>query len=201
MKYTGPKVKKARRLGVALAPKAQRYLETRPQAPGMHGRSRRPGKMSDYGKQLIEKQRLRYQYNISERQLRNYFAKATFKSGNTPDLLIHMLESRLDVLTLRAGFARSIYAARQFVNHGHMQVNGKKVDIPSYQVKPGDVLSIREKSRKLDCVQYALQDAPNPPSYLKVDRENLTAEYLAEPNREDVPIVCEVSTVVEFYSR
>lgn len=201
MKYTGPKAKLSRRLGIAITPKTQKYLETRPTPPGMHGRSRRPGKMSDYGRQLVEKQRLRFQYNISEKQLRNYYHKASKKSGSTPDNLIHLLESRLDALVLRAGFARSIFAARQFVGHGHVQVNGKKVNIPSYGVKPGDVISIREKSKKSESVQYALQDAPERPAYLKVDRENLTAEYLQEPAREEIPVICEVSTVVEFYSR
>ena len=124
MKYTGPKIKLSRRLGFALTPKAGKYLERRSDPPGVHGKRRKSAKLSDYGRQLLEKQRLRFQYNISEKQLQNCYQKAVRKKGNTADILIQLLESRLDALVLRAGFARTIYAARQLVNHGHVQVNG-----------------------------------------------------------------------------
>jgi small subunit ribosomal protein S4 len=200
MNYTGPKIKRSRRLGIAITPKSSRYLETRPAPPGMHGQSRRPSKQSDYGKQLTEKQRLRMQYNLSERQLRNYYKKASGKKGNTADVFIHLLECRLDALVLRAGFARSIFAARQLVNHGHIRVNGEKVDIPSYNVRVGDKIELREKSKKLDTVNFALQNAEFVP-YVKVDSEALSAELMEMPKREDIPVICEVSLVVEFYSR
>ena len=113
MKYTGPKIKKARRLGIALSQKAERYLEKRPNPPGQHGPNRRRSKQSDYGKQLTEKQRLRYQYNLSENQLRGVFKKAARKQGNTGEVMLQMLESRLDSVVLRAGMARSIFQARE----------------------------------------------------------------------------------------
>lgn len=200
MKYTGPKIKKSRRLGIPLTPKSNKYLETRPSPPGMHGQNRRPSKQSDYGKQLTEKQRLRMQYNLTERQLRNYYHKAAGKKGNTGDVFIQLLESRLDALVLRAGFARTIFAARQLVNHGHIKVNGKKVDIPSYDVRVGDKIEVREKSKKLDSISFAIQNAEFVP-YLRVDSETLMAEMIDMPKREDIPIICEISLVVEFYSR
>ncbi len=200
MKYTGPKVKRSRRLGIALTPKSERYLETRPNPPGMHGQNRRPQKQSDYGKQLTEKQRLRMQYNLTERQLGNYYHKATGKKGNTADVFVHLLESRLDALVLRAGFARSIFAARQLVSHGHIRVNGKKVDIPSFNVRVGDEIEVRDKSKKLDSIVFALQNASFVP-YLKVDSETMKATLTEMPAREDIPVICEISLVVEFYSR
>jgi len=127
MKFTGPKIKKSRRLGIALTPKAEKYLERRPHPPGQHGPSRRRGKQSDYGKQLVEKQRLQYQYNLSEKQVRRYYQAASRKQGNTAEFLLQLIETRLDALVLRSGFARSIYQARQLVSHAHFNVNGKKV--------------------------------------------------------------------------
>ena len=124
MKYTGPKIKKARRLGVAITPKSDRYLERRPNPPGQHGPNRRRGKQSDYGKQLTEKQRLRYQYNLREKQIRGVYTKASRKQGNTGEVMLQILESRLDVLVLRAGMARSIFQARHMVSDGHFRVNG-----------------------------------------------------------------------------
>lgn len=200
MKYTGPKIKRSRRLGIPLTPKSNKYLETRPSPPGMHGQSRRPKKQSDYGKQLTEKQRLQMQYNLTERQLRNYYHKAGGKKGNTADVFIHLLECRLDALVLRAGFARSIFAARQLVSHGHIRVNGEKVNIPSYNLRVGDKISVRQKSRELEAITFAIQNAEFVP-YLRVDSENMSAELTELPNRDDVPIICEISLVVEFYSR
>ncbi|HEV7365406.1 MAG TPA: 30S ribosomal protein S4, partial [Gemmatimonadales bacterium] len=135
MNRRGPKVKLARQLGIPLTPKAQRVMERRPNPPGQHGASPRR-KISGYKKQLIEKQRLRAQYNLSERQMSNAFAEAIRQPGNTGVRLLQFLEFRLDAIVLRAGFVRTIYAARQAVTHGHLQVNGKKVDRPSYRLKP-----------------------------------------------------------------
>jgi small subunit ribosomal protein S4 len=200
MKYTGPKIKKARRLGIALTPKSEKYLERRPNPPGQHGPSRRRGKQSDYGRQLTEKQRLRHQYNLSEKQLSNLYAKAARKPGNTGEIMIQMLESRLDVVVLRAGMARSIYQARQMVSHAHYRVNGKKVNIPSYQLDIGDKITVREKSKDLDTFVLAQQVAKTP-DYITANDKELTAELNRLPNREEVPVICEISSVVEFYAR
>ena len=200
MKYTGPKIKKARRLGIALTPKSEKYLERRPNPPGQHGPGRRRGKQSDYGRQLTEKQRLRYQYNLSEKQLRNVYAKASRKPGNAGEVMIQMLESRLDVVVLRAGMARTIYQSRQMVSHGHYRVNGKKVDIPSYQLRIGDKITVREKSKDLDAFVLAQQVAKTP-EYVTANDKELTAELNRLPNRDEVPVVCEISSVVEFYAR
>jgi small subunit ribosomal protein S4 len=200
MKYTGPKVKKSRRLGIVLAPKSEKYLERRPHPPGQHGPSRRRSKLSDYGKQLIEKQRLQYQYNLSEKQVRKYYQAASRKQGNTADILLQLLETRLDAVVLRAGLARSIYQARQLVSHAHFRVNGKKVNIPSYQVRIGDVITVREKSRELDIFPSAQQIAATP-EYLSVDDKTLTAVLSRLPEPGEVPVQCEVTLVVEFYSR
>jgi small subunit ribosomal protein S4 len=200
MSYRGPKAKKSRRLGVAITPKSQRYLETRGFPPGQHGKGRRPSKLSDYGRQLMEKQRIRFQYNMSEKQLRLAYEKASRSQDPTPDVLIQSLESRLDTVVLRAGFARSIFAARQYVNHGHFLVNGKKVDVPSYQVKVGDEVSVREKSKGMDCFKNALAMAEKV-AYVTTNEGDLSCRLNNLPNREDVPVIGDVATVVEFYSR
>jgi small subunit ribosomal protein S4 len=200
MKYTGPKIKKARRLGIAVSPKSEKYLERRPNPPGQHGPSRRRGKQSDYGRQLMEKQRLRHQYNMSEKQLRGVFTKAVRKPGNTGEVMIQMLESRLDVVVLRAGLCRSIYQARQMVSHAHFRVNGKKVNIPSFSVSIGDKITVREKSKDLDSFVLAQQVAKTP-EYITANDKELTAEINRLPTREEVPVVCEISSVVEYYAR
>lgn len=200
MKYTGPKIKKARRLGIALSAKSEKYLERRPNPPGQHGPNRRRGKQSDFGRQLTEKQRLRYQYNLSEKQLRGYFKKASRKPGNTGEVMLQMLEHRLDVVVLRAGLARSIYQARQMVSHNHFRVNGKKVNIPSYQLRIGDKVTVREKSKDLDSFVLAQQVAKTP-DYVTANDKELTAELNREPNMDEVPVTCEISLVVEFYAR
>jgi small subunit ribosomal protein S4 len=202
VKFTGSKVKKSRALGIPLTPKADRYLNKRPYPPGQHGlqQQMRRRKMSPYKMQLTEKQKLRAQYNIHERQMRNYYAKASRK-GDLINSLVQLMECRLDAVILRAGLARSIYASRQYVNHGHVLVDGKKVDIPSYQVKPDQVVSIKEKSRRMDCFQIALDTAPNCPPYVERDKKNFSAKFLYNPPREEVPVICEVPLVIEFYSR
>lgn len=200
MKYTGPKIKKSRRLGVALTPKSEKYLERRPHPPGQHGPSRRRGKQSDYGKQLVEKQRLQYQYNLTEKQVRRFYQSALRKQGNTGDIFLQLIETRMDALVLRAGFARSIYQARQLVSHAHFMVNGKKMNIPSYAVRIGDVITVREKSRELEIFPAAQQIATTP-EYLTVDDKKLTATLARLPEPGEVPVQCEIALVVEFYSR
>lgn len=200
MKYNGPKVKLSRKLGFAITPKARKIMDRKPHGPGQHGNSRRRPKLSDYAKQLIEKQKLRVQFNLHERQMSNYMKKATRTVGNTGDILVQLLESRLDALVFRAGLARSIYAARQYVRHGHVLVNGKRVDIPSYQVQPNDTIAIKEKSRKVEAIQDAIRSSA-PPPYLEVSKADFSAKFLYMPPREEVPVVCDVPLVIEYYSR
>lgn len=200
MNYTGPKIRLSRKLGFALTPKARKYMDRKPNPPGQHGGTKKRGKLSVFGQQLLEKQRLRLQYNVHERQMRNYFAKAAHSVGNTGELLVQMLESRLDAMIFRAGLARSMPAARQYVTHGHVFVNGELVNIPSYAVQPNDVVSIKPKSRKLECFQDAIRNSA-PPAYLELSKADFSIKLLYLPPREEVPVVCEVPLVVEFYSR
>jgi small subunit ribosomal protein S4 len=202
MNYTGPKARRSRALGVALTPKCVRYLEARPYPPGVHGRARRS--VSDYALRLKEKQRLRYQYNVSETQLRRAFERALRKEGKTGELLVTELERRLDALVLRAGFARTIYAARQMVTHRHIVVNGRRVDKPSCQVEVGDVVAVAERSRTKSPFQVAAAGAhklDTTAPYLAVNLPSLQFQLTALPKRAQVPVVCEEQLVVEFYSR
>ena len=199
MNYTGPKVKLSRKLGIRMTPKASKVMEHKSYPPGQHGKRRRT-KQSDYGMQLIEKQRLRLQYHISEKQMGNYYKKATRLEGNTAELLVLLLEMRLDAVVKRAGFARTVYAARQYVQHGHILVNGKKCDIPSYNVKLTDEISVREKSRRIECFQEAIRNSAAPP-YIEVNKANFSAKLTNTPARDEIPVQCEVSLVVEYYSR
>lgn len=201
MKYTGPKVKLSRAIGVPLTPKAAKVMETKPHPPGAHGRTQNfRRKLSDYKRQLMEKQKLRAQYNVQEKQLRNYYLKALKASGNTGETLLRLLEMRLDNIVLRGGLARTIYAARQYVSHKHILVNGQLVNIASYGVKAGDVITVKPKSQKLECFRDSADDA-QPISYLTLDKHSLTITVLAEPEREAIPTICDLPQVIEFYSR
>jgi small subunit ribosomal protein S4 len=201
MKLRGPKTKIARRLGIALTPKSAKYLDRRPYPPGQHGQSKRPGKQSNYKRQLLEKQKLRAQYNLGERQRQNYFSRAAAIPGNTIGTLVALLESRLDAVVLRAGFARTIFAARQYVRHGHVQVNGKRVSVAGYEIEPGDVVSIAERSRQIPQIVEAMRGGSNPPAYLEVDHDAIWARLRELPTPHQVPIQCQLPLVVEFYSR
>lgn len=195
------KVKRSRALGIPLTPKAIKVMERRPNPPGQHGSQNQWRRSSDYKLQLLQKQRLRHQYNIREAQMRGYVEKASRTMGRTPEVLITLLESRLDALVLRSGFARTIYAARQFVSHRHITVNGERINIPSYAVKPGDVIAVHEKSRQIPAFTEALESIGNIPPYLDVDKKNMAAKYVRLPELQEVPIICEVNQVVEYYSR
>lgn len=203
MKYTGPKVRIARALGVALTPKAAKVMERKPYPPGQHGPSKqfRRQRPSPYKVQLIEKQKLRAQYNLAEKQLRNYYKKAFKREGNTGDNLVGMLESRLDNVVLRGGFARTIYQARQMVNHGHFLVDGKAVNIPSYNVVPGQSIQVRPKSRKMTMFADNHASAGHIPGYVSSDESTLSVSLNHVPKYEEVQIFAEVPKVVEFYSR
>jgi len=195
-----PKVRLSRRLGLPLTPKAVSYFERRPYPPGEHGRKRK--QQSDYSTRLLEKQRLRAQYDVSETQLRRAFDRARRTGGKTGEALIQDLESRLDATVLRAGFARTIYQARQFVTHQHVLVNGHRVDRPSYRLRPGDRISVAERSRAKEPFQVAAAGAhADAPAYLEVRPADLTARVERVPAREEVPVVCEEQLVVEYYSR
>lgn len=201
MKYNGPKIKLSRQLGVALTPKASKYMERKPHAPGQHGLSRqRRAKVSDYKKQLVEKQKLRWQYNISEKQMLNYYKKSAQKSGNTSDNLAEALETRLDAVVLRGGLARTIFAARQYVTHGHVEVNGKRVNFPAFAVRVNDVVSVRQKSRKMACFSEAIKMARTP-DYLAINKPEMTVTVMARPERDKIPVICDFPLVIEYYSR
>src|SRR5690606_11795747 len=182
-RYTGPTWKLSRRLGFSLS-ETGKELRKRPYPPGQHGQGRR--KLSNYGLQLQEKQKLRFLYGLSERQFRNLFREAEKMPGITGENFMILLESRLDNLVFRLGFARSRAGARQLVVHGHVTVNGKKTDIPSYRVQVGDVISLREKSRSLKVVQEALEVRPNVPEYLSYDENAMAGEYIRLPRRDEL---------------
>jgi small subunit ribosomal protein S4 len=197
-----PKAKLSRALGIPLTPKCVKYFERRPFPPGQHGRARK--KPSDYSVRLLEKQRLRHQYNISETQLRRIYALAQKSQGKTGERLVIELECRLDALVLRAGFARTIYQARQLVGHAHFTVDGRKVNIPSYRVKPGQVIGVREKSVAMTpfvvAAAGAHQNVVSAP-YLTTAIEALTTTLIREPLRKEIPVICDEQLIVEFYSR
>ncbi|GGQ09207.1 30S ribosomal protein S4 [Streptosporangium pseudovulgare] len=204
MRYTGPKVRLSRRAGVPLTRKAVRYFEERPYPPGEHGRQTRRHQASNYSLQLMEKQKLRWYYDVSERQMRRYWDLAHRGSGRSGAELVAILESRLASLVLRAGLAPSIYAARQYVAHGHITVDGRKADIPSYLVKPGQVVSVRPRSRAMQPFVAAAEgihaDERIAP-YLSVDHADLTFTLLDRPRREQIAVPVDEQLVVEYYSR
>lgn len=200
MNYTGPKVKLSRKIGVNITPKAGKYATKKPYPPGQHGQNKRRGKQSDFGKQLLEKQRLRLQYNVSEKQMSNYYAKAAKMTGNTADFLVQLLETRLDTVLFRSGIARSLYQAKQLISHGHVKVNGKKVNISSFQMKTNDTIILKEKSRNLSDVQDNIRNT-NAPAYIEVSKVDFSAKLLYVPAVAEIPVQSETSLVVEFYSR
>lgn len=202
MNNSRPKVRISRAIGIPLTPKCVRYFERRPFPPGVHGRARR--KASDYSVRLLEKQRLRHQYNVSEKQLRAAFTTAVKSGGKTGDVLISLLERRLDAVVHRAGLARTIYQARQLVSHGHFTVDGQKVDIPSYRVRPGQVVAVKPSSRSKTPFLLAAAGTHAPqvsPPYLSANLPDLRVTLVADPDRRSVPVICDEQLVVEFYSR
>lgn len=201
-RFRGSITKVSRRLGVALSPKAEKYLERRPYAPGEHGQSRK-GKVSEYALQLREKQKMKYLYGILEKQFRNYYKKAVAQRGVTGDNLVKLLERRFDNVVYRCGFSPSRAGARQLVSHGHLLINGKKVNIPSYLVSLGDQIEFKQKSRNLDAVADSLNKASESriPAWIQVDKANKKAVFLAVPEREDIQEPYNEQLVVELYSK
>ncbi len=198
-------VRLSRALGLALTPKAVKHFEKRPYPPGEHGRARRRTE-SDYAVRLREKQRLRAQYGLREKQLARAFEEARKTPGLTGEALVENLETRLDALVLRSGFARTILQARQVVVHRHILVDGKIVDRPSAQVKVGQTIQVKPRSQTTVPFQIAAAGAhrdvlPAVPGYLDVQLEKLSAVLTRRPKRAEVPVTCEVQLVVEYYSR
>ena len=198
-RYTGPVWKKSRRLGISLTGTGKE-LDKRPYAPGQHGANQRR-KLSEYGLQLQEKQKLRFMYGLNERQFRTLFDKAGKMKGVHGENFMILPESRLDNLVYRLGLARTRRQARQLVNHGHVTVDGSRVDIPSFLVKPGQVIGLREKSRNLDIVKEAIEVTNFVPEYLTFDAEKLEGTYTRLPERSELPAEINEAFIVEFYSR
>lgn len=202
--HTGPKAKEMRRFGMALtnSPKYVRILKRHPNPPGQAPQgNRRRSKQSEYGKRLVEKQKLRYIYNVLEKQMLNYMKEAVARPGNSGTNLLVMLECRLDNLVHRCGFSTTIWGARQLVNHGHIQVNGKKVDIPSYRVKAGDTITVAQKMRENPNILDALDQHASVPNYMTFDRNAMTGRLVTLPERADIPILVDERLIVEYYSR
>ena len=199
-RYTGPAWKVSRRLGFSTL-ETGKELAKRPYGPGQHGENKRK-KNSEYGKQLIEKQKLRMMYGVSERQFQRLFkiAKAD-KNAVTGTKFMQILESRLDNLVYRFGFAKTRRAARQLVNHGHITVNGAKVDIPSYICSVGDVITLKESSKELKVVKEALESLLIVAPYLELDKEQMVGKYTRIPDRNELNKEITESQIVEFYNR
>lgn len=200
-RHIGPKIKPSRRFGEALTNKAEKYLAKRPYRSGQHGQN--PMRSSEYGMQLREKQKAKMIYGIMEKQFRLYYQKATKKGGVTGDSLLQMLEMRLDNIVFRLGFATTRAQARQLVSHGFFEVNGKKVDIPSYSVRVGDVIQVRESKKKS---AYLTNLAPglakaNAPEWLQLDAGKLTGKVLSIPSVEQLDQKINTQLIVEYYSR
>ena len=198
---TGSVWKKSRRLGFSVLETGEE-LTRRNTIPGQHGNARRP-KLTNYGIQLQEKQRIRHTYQLSEKQFYNTYLKASKKAGSAGENFLVMLESRLDNIVYRMGFARTRRASRQLVNHGHVLVDGKKVVIPSFQVKPGQVIEIRERAKNLSVINEALEAATATVDFVEVNKDAKKGTYVRYPERKELFTAQEINEllVVEFYNR
>ena len=199
-RYTGPSWRVSRRLGMSLSGTGKE-LARRNYAPGDHGNDRR-GRLSEYGMQLREKQKLRYMYGMTERQFRNLFKRAgKIKEGTHGTNFMILLERRLDNMVYRLGLATTRRQARQLVNHGHITVDGKRVDIPSFEVKVGQVISVRDKSKNLDVIKNAVEAVVARPSYVEFDADKLEGKLVRLPEREDINADIDEALIVEFYNK
>jgi len=207
-RYTGPVCKLCRREGEKLFLKGSRCLsakcsfEKRSYAPGQHGVTQRT-KLSEYGIQLREKQKVKRIYGVLESQFKNYYVKATRQKGVSGENLLKILESRLDNVVYRLGFAPSRNAARQLILHRHFTVNGRVVNIPSYLVRPGDVISVREKSRKLSAIHEAMKRVKDDMMlpWLRLDKAKMAGEFIETPSRQDIPVNVQENLIIELYSK
>ena len=198
-RYTGSSYKQARRVGFSIS-ETGKELARRPFGPGQHGQDRK-GKLSDYGNQLKEKQKVRFMYGLNERQFRKTFEEAAKMKGIQGTNFLRLLESRLDNLVFRIGFASTRRGARQLVNHGHVTVNGKKVDIPSYRVKPGDVISIKEDDKNMKVVTESLQKITRRVDFITYDEGKMQATYVRMPERNELNADINEALIVEFYNK
>ncbi len=199
-RYTGPKTKIARKFGEAIFGDDKSF-EKRNYPPGQHGNNRRRGKKSEYAIQLMEKQKAKYTYGILERQFRNMFEKATRSQGITGEVLLQLCESRLDNVVFRLGVAPSRSAARQLVSHRHITVNGELVNIPSYQLKAGDVIGVREKSKSLQVIQDSLANSSNVYEWITWNSETKQGTFVSVPGRVQIPENINEQFIVELYSK
>ena len=210
MRYTGPSCRQCRREGTKLFLKGTKCftekcpVERRPYPPGQHGQTQsRRRKSSEYSKQLREKQKIKRIYGVSEKQFRNTFEKVSKQPGITGHNLLAALESRLDNMVYRMGFAPSRKSARQLIRHRHVEINGKRVDIPSFAVQPGQEVRVRQKSRELILVLGAMEQATRgaSPTWIAVDRDTFSGRMLERPSRPNIPIAAQEQLVVELYSK
>lgn len=198
-RYTGPAYKRSRRVGISTLETGKELLK-KPYGPGQHGNARKK-KLSEYGIQLVEKQKMKFMYGINEKQLKKIFEKASKLKGIQGENMFKLLESRLDNIVYRMGLANTRNGARQFVNHGHINVNGKRVDIPSYQVKPGDVITVRENSRSHKAMVEALEKINKTVEYVAFDKTKFEGTYLRLPERSELTSDINESLVIEYYNK
>ena len=200
-RYTGPKVKVMRALGVNLPGLSAKNLERRPYPPGQHGNNRRRGKKSEYAVQLLEKQKAKYTYGILERQFRNIFEKASGSKGVTGEVLLQLCESRLDNVVFRLGIAPSRNAARQLVSHRHITVNGEIVNIPSFSLNPGDTIGVREKSKSLQSISSSLEANDSIYEWMTWNDSTYEGNFVSIPQRNQIPENIKEQLIVELYSK
>jgi small subunit ribosomal protein S4 len=199
-RYIGPKTKIARKFGEPIYGD-DKYFDRRKYAPGQHGNSRKKKSLSDYGVQLKEKQKVKYTYGLLERQFRNLFEKASRREGVTGDNLLQFLERRLDNVVFRLGIASSRSQARQFVGHKHITVNGDIINIPSYLVRPGDVIEVRERSKSMDPIQSSIAASKDSYSWLQFDKKEMKGKFIEVPSRDLIPENINEQLIVELYSK
>jgi len=200
-RYRGPKSKIARKLGEPVFG-PDKYFEKKNYPPGMHGQNKRRRKTSEYGIQLKEKQKAKYTYGVLERQFRNLFKKASAAKGVTGEVLLQLLESRLDNVVYRMGIAPTRSAARQLVSHRHITVNGRVVNVPSYQLRAGDIIGVRERSKTLEVITESLGSARYAQfSWLEWDNAQMTGKFMNVPQREEIPENIKENLIVELYSK
>ncbi len=198
-RYTGPRGRRDRRAGVMLSEMRKNPFERKPYPPGEHGRGRQ--RQTEYGMRLMEKQKARWFYCVSEKQFSKAYEKATRMSGVSGENLLRLMELRMDNVIFRLGFATSRPQARQLVVHGHFELNGRKHDIPSAILKPDDVITVKEKSRRLEPIVNAVENVVAVPAWLEADHENFTGRLLHAPQRDEIEIPVEEQLIIEFYSR
>ena len=199
-RYIGPKTKIARKFRDPIYG-PDKYFDKKSYPPGQHGQSRRRSKASEYGIQLMEKQKAKYTYGILERQFKNTFRKAARKGGKTGEVLLQLIEARLDNVVFRLGIAPTRSAARQLISHRHILVNGIIVNIPSFSVRPNDIISVRERSKSLEVILNSVASSSNPYPWLEWDAETLTGKFMSYPEREQIPENIKEQLIVELYSK